>query len=1005
MTSTHLGSAALTLNPGIVPSALVSITATADGAVFAADTSGALYCQGVAPEGWIAEPGQLESIAAASDGSVLGLTAGGEMVELVSGSWQPISPAPPTPPARIAVGNAQCIWGTASDGTPMSFDGSSWTSHQGFAAVQLSAGSDGSVFALDHAGAIYQLSDSGWAQIAAPEAMAWISGAQAGWLWAIDGQGNLYQWDGSEGWPQVAAPSTLRAVATGDDATVLAQDTAGELYSYDGDVWQPMPAPSAGVAAFSVGCATQAWAVDANNAVWYYGTDQSWQLLSATAAAACVSASNSTDVWYLTSSQEIFRSQGQQWNPVQVPGGLTNISAAMDGTVWGVSANGEVFSYGAGSWTQMAGTLAQVAVGSAQLVFGLDGAGNVTQFGSDAWNALPGPGAAVTDLAASCDGPLWATDASGNLYLYTGGNPPWFTCGTGFKQVSGGSSADVWGIDESGQATALSSGASFGEGSTRPSTSSRLRWDGENAFDETDSTHLWIVNRAAQLAEQQAGADGAWIAALVQPFTGRIGDDGFHDNLCQGLLDADFKSPWDDPYAFGLRPMYYSHFYDPDSGKNYDGETAPTALTRGRSQATWALDLHYAADQAGSGYALGLALHYLTDLTQPMHAANRTYMDSHPWGWHTEFESRVMLSQAAVTVAPTYTPNPSEVLDSYYIAAAQAAKAQIGQVWPPMVEHILGKQWSPDTDPVWEQVAPSVPGILQGAIGITAQFLVAWGRLAQLEGSMTAIVSGGSGMAVQETLTPMLTQNPYSGSKLQQWVLAPLSGSDTGYYRISSMMGGMVFDVVGASKQANALVQATAWNGQSNQKWRLVTAPLGAFKIENQNSGMLLTVANLSKNGSTLIQQPQTGSPAQNWFLAPVEPVVLTSSAAALVLDVPGKSNSPGKALQVYTSNGGRNQQWQLVPMLQPEGGTDAVVYAILSLQSGLALAASGTTVVQATWNGSSTQLWLQVEETSGSVFSNLGVPGAVLTAAGTTKGSAVVLQPDTGAALQRWTL
>ncbi len=32
--------------------------------------------------------------------------------------------------------------------------------------------------------------------------------------------------------------------------------------------------------------------------------------------------------------------------------------------------------------------------------------------------------------------------------------------------------------------------------------------------------------------------------------------------------------------------MWYSHFYDPDTGKNYDGETDPTALTRGRTYAT-----------------------------------------------------------------------------------------------------------------------------------------------------------------------------------------------------------------------------------------------------------------------------------------------------------------------------------------------------------------------------------------------------------------------------------
>jgi hypothetical protein len=1008
MTSTHLGSVASALTPGTVPLGLVSISATADGAVFAADTSGAVYCQGVAPEGWIAEPGQLESIAAASDGTVIGLSSGGELVELASGSWQPISPAPPTPSARIAVGNAQCIWGTASDGTPMSFDGSSWTSHQGFAAMQLSAGSDGSVFALDHAGAIYQPSGSGWTQIAAPEAMAWISGAQAGWLWAIDGQGNLYQWDGSEGWPQISAPVGLKAVACGDDGTVWAQDTAGVLYSYVGDAWETLPSPSAvAVVAFSVGCAAQTWAVDGNNDVFYYGTDESWQLLSATAAAVCVSASSSTDLWYLTRGQEIFRSQGRQWSPVQVPGGLTNISAAADGTVWGVSSNREVFSYGTSGWTQMPGTLTQIAVGSAQLVFGIDDAGAVWQFNSGVLSGLTGPGPAVTDLAVSSDGPLWATDASGNLYLYTDGTPPWLTCGTGLKQVSGGSSANVWGINESGQAVAISDGSSpVGEGSTRVSVgASRLRWETENPFDETDSTHLWIVNRAAALAGNAGGPDGAAIAARVQPYVGKIGDNGFHDNLCQGLYDADFKPPYNDPMVGKYRPMYYSHFYNPDTGESYNGESDPTALTRGRSCAAYALDCYYAGDMADAGYNLGLALHYLTDLTQPMHAANLSWFSSVPFGWHSEFESRVMLSQATVSAPTTLQPNASDVLDSYFIGAAQVTKPQAGLVWPQAAN---SGAWYVATDQTWAQVAPAVPGLLQFAIGAAAQFLIAWMRLAQQEGSTCAIVSGGSGLVVEVPM-PMLgplDQDTLNGSKFQQWVLAPLPAPDTGFYRISSLgVPGMVFDVKGASKAANAIVQPDQWKGQSSQKWRLVNAPLGAFKIENQNSGMLLTVSNLSKKGSALVQQPQTGSPAQNWFLTPVEPVVFTSTAAALVLDVPGKSNSAGKALQMYTSTGGRNQQWQLVPMLQPEGGTDDLVYAILSLQSGLALAAAGMTVVQTTWNGSSAQLWLQVEETSGSVFSNLGVPGAVLTAAGMTKGSAVVLQSDTGAALQRWSL
>ena len=130
---------------------------------------------------------------------------------------------------------------------------------------------------------------------------------------------------------------------------------------------------------------------------------------------------------------------------------------------------------------------------------------------------------------------------------------------------------------------------------------------------------------------------------------------------------------------------------------------------------------------------------------------------------------------------------------------------------------------------------------------------------------MCAIVSGGSGLVVDCLMSGApglpLVQSTLDGSTWQQWVLGPFAGPDAGYYRITTLgvRGGLVFDVQGASIQANAKVQTYPWNQQANQKWRLVGAPLGAFKIENQNSGMLLTVSNLSKSGSTLVQQPQTG--------------------------------------------------------------------------------------------------------------------------------------------------
>src|SRR5262245_46458718 len=90
MTSTQ--KAVSTLTPGASPASLVSISAAADGSVWAADASGALYSCGTAATGWMSVPGTLTVVAAASDGTVLGLSAtDGSVVTLNGTTWEPLS--------------------------------------------------------------------------------------------------------------------------------------------------------------------------------------------------------------------------------------------------------------------------------------------------------------------------------------------------------------------------------------------------------------------------------------------------------------------------------------------------------------------------------------------------------------------------------------------------------------------------------------------------------------------------------------------------------------------------------------------------------------------------------------------------------------------------------------------------------------------------------------------------------------------------------------------------
>lgn len=132
---------------------------------------------------------------------------------------------------------------------------------------------------------------------------------------------------------------------------------------------------------------------------------------------------------------------------------------------------------------------------------------------------------------------------------------------------------------------------------------SRKRWE--------DKRHRRIVDKAIELVKTGSPAEDI---AKLNTWLGRA---GFEDSLRAGLYDADYKEPYT---SF----LYSSHFYDPDTEQNYFGNTEPTAKTEALRHFKESLAKRYKTPDAfrDIAYELGLALHYLTDLSQPMHAAN-----------------------------------------------------------------------------------------------------------------------------------------------------------------------------------------------------------------------------------------------------------------------------------------------------------------------------------------------------------------------------------------------
>lgn len=238
------------------------------------------------------------------------------------------------------------------------------------------------------------------------------------------------------------------------------------------------------------------------------------------------------------------------------------------------------------------------------------------------------------------------------------------------------------------------------------------------------NTHLWLLFQAVSLIEGES-ASGRHLHNLIQPCDG-IMDDDFRDSLCQALADADNKAPYNNPIV-KVFPTWRSHFYDPDTGTNWMNQTNPTALTEGSRFYEASQRAYHEKNWGEAGYNFGLALHYITDLTQPMHAANFTYLDSQRRGYHNDFERYAKSILHRIEPPRVYAP----LLDSapyrgFFHAVARYTKDHYYAIicQPKWTRNY--STWYRDGNLWDERIGSILPVILSDAIQHTAQFLLMW---------------------------------------------------------------------------------------------------------------------------------------------------------------------------------------------------------------------------------------------------------------------------------------
>jgi len=129
------------------------------------------------------------------------------------------------------------------------------------------------------------------------------------------------------------------------------------------------------------------------------------------------------------------------WNPV--PGGLRQISASNDGTVFGVNATDDIYQWNGSGWSQVAGKLRTVSAGSKNNIWGVNSTGNIFKYtGANTWQQISG---GLSQISAAADGTVVGVNNTGQVFRYAGSNS-WTQIPGNLSYISAGNANAIWGL-------------------------------------------------------------------------------------------------------------------------------------------------------------------------------------------------------------------------------------------------------------------------------------------------------------------------------------------------------------------------------------------------------------------------------------------------------------------------------------------------------------------------------------------------------------------------------
>jgi len=254
---------------------------------------------------------------------------------------------------------------------------------------------------------------------------------------------------------------------------------------------------------------------------------------------------------------------------------------------------------------------------------------------------------------------------------------------------------------------------------------------------------------------------------------------------------------------------------------------------------------------------------------------------------------------------------------------------------------------------------------------------------------------------------------PMGAARLRVSVI-PVIGSGSGWlstggaaFRVQNQNSGLVLGVSDMSTADSAEVVQYADNGTADHLWQLIDNGNAYLRIQNQNSGLVLGVSGMSTADSAeVVQYADNGTADHLWQLIDNGDgwFRIMNYNSGLVLGVSGMSTADSAEVVQYADNGTADHLWRLIP-----NGT----VKIQNLNSGLLCGvsgestASGADVVQFHDNGTPDHLWQFIPEADGYFQIENANSSLVMGVSGeSTADSANVVQAaDNGTADHLWRL